>query len=459
MSDRYRERSFWHDTCPGSLEPRAALGGDATVDVAIVGGGYTGLWTAYYLLSIDPSIRVMVIERDIVGFGASGRNGGWCVGELAAGPKRHEAVAGNDAARRFLHSLHDAVDEVGRVAKREGIDCQYAKGGAIRLARNRAHLTRQREQAELFQVAYGLTDQDMRMLDADEARAHLAATGVVGGMFFAHAAALHPARLVRGLGDAVERLGGKIVEGTAATAIEPGRVTTDQGVVKAEVVVRALEGYTGTLEGNRRTLAPLYSLMVATEPIDDVLWEEIGLGHRQTFTDDRFMVIYGQRTADGRIAFGGRGAPYNFGSRIVSSVEQRSRTHDRITKTLVELLPMLSDVAITHRWGGVLGVPRDWFPSVGFDRKGGMAWGGGYVGEGVAAANLAGRTLADLITETDSPRIDLPWVGHRSRRWEPEPLRWLGINGALRIMGIADHSEALTGRRSRLARMMQRVLS
>ena len=120
------------------------------MDVAIVGGGYTGLWTAYYLLSIDPSIRVMVIERDIVGFGASGRNGGWCVGELAAGPKRHEAVAGNDAARRFLHELHDAVDEVGRVAEREGFDCHYAKGGAIRLARNRAHLTRQREQVELF---------------------------------------------------------------------------------------------------------------------------------------------------------------------------------------------------------------------------------------------------------------------------------------------------------------------
>ena len=167
------------------------------------------------------------------------------------------------------------------------------------------------------------------------------------------------------------------------------------------------------------------------------------------------MVIYGQRTADGRIAFGGRGAPYNFASKIDGSVEQRSRTHQRIIETLVELLPMLSGVAITHRWGGVLGVPRDWFPSVGFDRETGMAWGGGYVGEGVSPSNLAGRTIAELITETDSPRIDLPWVGHRSRRWEPEPLRWLGINGALATMGIADRSEAITGKKSRLARMMQ----
>ena len=459
MSSRYRDRSFWHETCPGSLEPRPALGGDVEVDVAIVGGGYTGLWTAYYLLSIDPSIRVIVIERDIVGFGASGRNGGWCVGELAAGPERHEAVAGNDAARRFLHALHDAVDEVGRVAGHEGIDCHYAKGGAIYLARNRAHLTRQREQVERFHHAYGLSESDIRVLSAAEASTHLAATRVVGGMFFAHTAALHPARLVRGLGDAVERLGGMIVEDTTAVAIESGRVATDRGVVRADVVVRALEGYTGTLEGNRRSLAPLYSLMVATEPIDDALWDGIGLSHRQTFTDDRFMVIYGQRTADGRIAFGGRGAPYSFGSGIDSSVEQRSRTHKRIAKTLFELLPILSDVAITHRWGGVLGVPRDRFPSVGFSRESGMAWGGGYVGEGVAAANLAGRTIAELITETDSPRIDLPWVGHRSRQWEPEPLRWLGINGSLMTMGIADRTEAITGRKSRLARTMQRVLS
>ena len=459
MSSRYRARSFWHDTCPGSLEPRPALDGDVEVDVAIVGGGFTGLWTAYYLLSIDPSIRVMVIERDIVGFGASGRNGGWCVGELAAGPERHEAVAGNDAARRFLHALHGAVGEVGRVAEREGIDCHYAKGGAVHLARNRAHLTRQREHVELFHNAYGLSDSDMRMLSAAEASAHLAATKVAGGMFFAHTAALHPARLVRGLGDAVERLGGLIVEDTAATAIESGRVVTNRGVVKADVAVRALEGYTATLEGNRRSLAPLYSLMVATEPLDDALWADIGLSHRQTFTDDRFMVIYGQRTADGRIAFGGRGALYSFGSGIVSSVEQRSRTHERIVKTLVDLLPMLSDVAITHRWGGVLGVPRDWFPSVGFDRESGMAWGGGYVGEGVAPANLAGRTIAELITETDSPRIDLPWVGHRSRRWVPEPLRWLGINGVLASMGIADRTEAITGRQSRLAGTVQRLLS
>ena len=449
---------MWLEQHPATLDPRPSLTGDTQVDIAIVGGGYTGLWTAYYLLRLDPALRVLVIEKEIVGFGASGRNGGWCVGELAAGPGRHERIAGNDAARRLLRQVLDSVDEVGRIAEREGIDCHFAKGGTIRLARNTAHLTRQRRKVEHLCRRFGLTENDLHMLGPDEARTHLNATGVVGGMFYAHSAALDPARLVRGLGEAVERLGGTIVEQTAATAIEPGRVVTDRGTVRAEVVVRALEGYTSSLDGHQRTLAPLYSLMVATEPLGDDLWAEIGLAQRQTFADDRHLVVYGQRTADGRIAFGGRGAPYGFGSRIDPAIEQRSRVHDRIVDTLIELLPMLSNVAITHRWGGVLGVPRDWFPSVGFDRQSGIGWAGGYVGEGVAASNLAGRTLAELITDTDSPRVDLPWVGHRSRNWEPEPLRWLAINGALRVMGMADRTEARWGRDSLLARGMWRLM-
>lgn len=458
MTAYYRGRSLWHENHPGPLDPGQPLAGDTQVDVAIVGGGYTGLWTAYYLLRLDPSLRILVLEREIVGFGASGRNGGWCVGELAAGPDRHEQVAGNDAARRFLGELFDSVDEVGRVAEREGFDCHFAKGGTIRLARNAAQLTRQGAEVEHYQRRFGLTNDDLRLLGADEARSHLDATGVLGALFFAHTAALHPVRLVRGLSESVERLGATIAEQTTATTIEPSRVVTDRGTVRADVVVRALEGYTATLDGHGRTLSPLYSLMVATEPLGDDLWADIGLAERQTFADDRHLVIYGQRTADDRIAFGGRGAPYVFGSRIDQATEQRSRIHDRIVETLVELLPALEGVAITHRWGGVLGVPRDWFPSVGFDRSTGTAWGGGYVGEGVAASNLAGRTLADLITGTESSRVDLPWVGHRSRNWEPEPLRWLSINGALKVMEWADRSESRTGRDSTMARWMRKMM-
>jgi glycine/D-amino acid oxidase-like deaminating enzyme len=453
-----RALSMWHDTHPGSFEPRPALAGDIDVDVAIVGGGYTGLWTAYYLGLLDPTLRIVVVEREVVGFGASGRNGGWCIGEVAASPDVVQRTSSNDAARRFLHEIHGSVDEVGRVAAAEGIDCHFAKGGTLRLARNPAHLARQRAEVEHHQHEFGLTDDDLRMLGASEAAARVGATSVLGAMFFAHTAALHPTLLVRGLGQAVERRGAVIVEGTTAVAIEPGQVTTSHGTIRAGVIVRATEGYTRDLEGHDRTLVPLYSLMIATEPIDEARWESIGLAERETFSDDRHLVIYGQRTADGRIAFGGRGAPYGFGSRIDPAIERQSATHDLVESTLRSLFPQLDGVAVSHRWGGVLGVPRDWFPSVGLDRSTGLGWAGGYVGEGVAAANLAGRTLAELICRVESPRTDLPWVDHRSRRWEPEPLRWLAINGALRAMTLADRAEARSGKDSLIARTLWKLL-
>jgi glycine/D-amino acid oxidase-like deaminating enzyme len=171
------------------------------------------------------------------------------------------------------------------------------------------------------------------------------------------------------------------------------------------------------------------------------------------------MVIYGQRTADDRLAFGGRGAPYHFGSRVDPSFDADARVHAALTATLVELFPSLGPAPpIAYRWGGALGVPRDWTASVGYDRAAGLAWAGGYVGDGVATTNLAGRTLADLITGASSPLTTLPWVDHRSRRWEPEPLRWLGINTALRVMETADTRENRTGRPFRPATLLTRLL-
>lgn len=448
--------SLWADTLGRDVRTREPLGTDRA-DVAIVGAGYTGLWTAFYLAGLDPSLDIVVVEREHVGFGASGRNGGWCVGELAAGVDALEAAADRARAMRLVRALFDAVDEVGRVCDAEGIDCGFHKGGTVRLARNGAQLARQREEVE-HHHRLGLDEGDLRLLDADEAHRRLAATDVVGGLLFAHTAALHPAKLVHGLADAAERRGVTIAEGTTVTQIAPGAVHTDRGVLRAHTVVRATEGYTPSLEGEKRTLAPLYSLMVATEPLPPETWDRLGLADRETFADDRHLVIYGQRTADDRIAFGGRGAPYGYGSRIDASIERSSERHGLIEATLRELLPGLGDARITHRWGGVLGVPRDWFPSVAHDPATGLAHAGGYVGEGVAAANLAGRTLADLITGTESERTDLPWVGHRSRRWEPEPLRWLGINGALKVMATADPVEDRTGRPARRADLLWKVL-
>lgn len=458
-----RSRSLWLDQLDHPIVDRAALDGDVDVDVAVVGGGYTGLWTAYELLRTDPSLRVLVIEREVVGFGASGRNGGWCVGELAGGLDGAVGSAGRDAGVRLTRAIMETVDEVGRVIADEGIDCGFVKGGVIRMARTSPQLERQRHEIEEYR-AHGFGEEVIRRLEPGEVVERLAATGVLGGIAYAPGARVQPARLARGLADVVERRGGTIVEGTAVlemegrTARSPARLITDRGTVRAEVVVRATEGYTRDLGGMRRTLVPLYSLMVATEPLDDQLWGQIGLREMETFADDRRMVIYGQRTSDGRIAFGGRGAPYRYGSRLDAAIEASSTIHDRIVATLVELFPVLSDTTVTHRWGGVLGVPRDWVPSVGLDRATGCAWAGGYVGEGVAASNLAGRTLAALVTEADTDLVGLPWVDHRSKRWEPEPLRWSGINSGLHLAGWIDGYEERHQRAPRFASVLDRIV-
>ena len=455
--------SLWFDQLDGRLVARPPLDGDSDVDVAIIGAGYSGLWSAHALLRVDPSLRVLVIEREVVGFGASGRNGGWCVGELAGGLGGAVATWGRDAGIAMTRAIIDTVDEIGSVVATEGIDCGFEPGGVIRLARTGPQLERQRAEVDEYRH-HGFGDDVLRSLSADEATDRLAATDVLGGLHYSPGARVQPARLARGLAEVVERLGATIVEHTAAVDVVAGSpaarpmVVTDRGVVRADVVVRATEAYTRDLPGSRRTLVPLYSLMVATEPLDAATWESIGLRRCETFADDRRMVIYGQRTTDDRVAFGGRGAPYRFGSGIDPATESNRDVHDRIVATLVELLPQVGGAAITHRWGGVLGVPRDWRPSVGLDRSTGVAWIGGYVGEGVAAANLAGRTIADLVLRPDSPLVALSWVQHRSPHWEPEPLRWAAINGARRLAGWIDTQESLHGRTPRLASVLDRIV-
>lgn len=352
-------------------------------------------------------------------------------------------------------AMQASVNEVGRVSALEGIDCDYHKGGTIVLARTRAQLARARSEVE---EAAEWGPGDLRFLEPDEVATRIRATKVLGATFTPHCAVIHPGKLVRGLASVVERLGVTIHEHTPVLAIESGRSVTQYGVLRAEVVVRATEGFTPSLAGESRAVAPVYSLMVATEPLSTETWDRIGLADRPTFSDHRHLVIYGQRTADGRLAFGGRGAPYHFASRIKPSFDTEPRVFGALQRTVRELFGGLDDVRFTHGWGGPLGVPRDWCASVGIDHGSGLAWAGGYVGDGVSTTNLAGRTLTDLILRRDTRLIHLPWVDHRSPRWEPEPLRWLGINAGLRAMTVADSEERLTGRDSLIARWMAPLL-
>lgn len=459
----YQHLSLWWEAVPAPLPARPALTEDLAVDVCIVGAGFTGLWTAYSLALADPSLRIVVLEREVAGFGASGRNGGWCSALFATSDAALERRHGHDAMVAMRRAMQATVDAVGAAAAAERIDCHFAKGGSVDLVRSEPQ--RARAMAEVDEArAHGFGEEDVRWLGPDETREIVKADGALGATFTPHCAAVQPALLARGLGDAVERRGVRIHEHTEVTDIRAAAVaggptvTTAGGTVRADVVVRATEAWTPTLPGLRRELVPVYSLMVATEPLSEDFWAKAGLAGRATFADYRHMVIYGQRTADGRLAFGGRGAPYHYASAVRSSFDHEHGVHELLRRTLVELFPDLVGVRFTHAWGGPLGLPRDWHSSVGFDRVRGLAWAGGYVGDGVATANLAGRTLADLITGADTELTRLPWVGHRSPRWEPEPLRWLGVNAGLWTMKLADRSESRRGRPSRVAAALGRLL-
>jgi glycine/D-amino acid oxidase-like deaminating enzyme len=373
-----------------------------------------------------------VLEAESVGYGASGRNGGWC-SALFPTPlaQMHEPMVAT-------------IQEIERVLGEEAIDAHFHLGGTITLARSAAQLARMQPEP------------GGSVLSEAAARTRLNATGTVGGTFTPHCARVHPLRLVRGLAEAVERRGGVIHERTRVRRLEPHRVQSQVGTVRAEVVVRATEGYTARIDGLRREVVPVYSLIVATEPLAPAQWDSIGLADRETFSDHRHLVVYGQRTADDRLVFGGRGAPYHWGSSIHPSYDVNEHVFAKLRSTLVEMFPTLGSTSFTHAWGGALGIPRDWCASVGL--RDGVAWAGGYVGDGVSTTNLAGRTLRDLILGHDSDLTRLPWVNHDSGLWEPEPLRWLGVNAGLRAMTLADVEERVTGRPSRIAKGISRFL-
>ena len=454
MNNRADGPLWWAGLPTGAT--RAPLTQDENVDVAIVGAGYTGLWTAYYLLEADPSLKVLLVEAEYVGFGASGRNGGWVSARYPVGSRTLARDHGESATMDQYAALRDSVDEVGRVAELEGIECGFHKGGTLVVAGNRAQAARGRAQAQdSDHWGTGTT-----WLEAGAATERIAARSLLGATFNPHCARIHPFRLALGLAQAVEHKGARIHERTAVTSLGNRCLRTDEGiVVQASHIIRATEAWTARLPGHRRTVAPVYSLIVATAPLPQSVWAQIGLANAETFSEHRHVIVYGQRSVDDRIVFGGRGAPYHFGSAIKAEFDADEAVFRMLRRRLTQLLPATEGVEFTHAWGGPLGIARDWHPGVGYDPATGAGHAGGYVGVGVALSNLAGRTLADLVTTRDTALTRLPWVQHRSRRWEPEPLRWLGVNAGLQLAKLADREERLTGRPALLGRALSALTS
>ncbi|CAG9262820.1 NAD(P)/FAD-dependent oxidoreductase [Paraburkholderia unamae] len=444
-------RPLWH----APSRARDTLEREAQADVVIVGAGYTGLWTAYYLLKAQPSLNVVLLERETVGFGASGRNGGWASAIFPISLERVAHMYSHAAALHLQAAMNETVSEIGRVLDLEGIDADYAKQGFLSLARSQPQFDRIQASVDAS-VRFGLPDQ-WRTLDAKQASTRIGARHVLGGLYTEHCALIHPGKLVRGLAAVVETMGARIFEKTAALRIAPGKVSTAHGGVTARTVVRATEAFSCQLPDSSRSVIPLYSLVLATEPLPQALRQRLGLDHRLAFNDMRHLRVYGQVTAEGRLVFGGRGAPYRFGSRMAPEDDLVDKVHANIHAAMLEFFPDLAAARITHRWGGALGVSRDWCPTVSMDKDARIAWAGNYVGDGVATSNLAGRILRNLILDRDEEINLLPVVNHRSPAWEPEPFRWIGVNGGLTAAGFSDFEERVTRQPSRTARVLEKL--
>jgi glycine/D-amino acid oxidase-like deaminating enzyme len=417
------------------------LPGDRRADVCIVGAGFTGLWTAYYLKRAAPELDVVMLEREFAGFGASGRNGGWLSSNFAASRRRTASEHGRQAVVGIERAMRASVDEVIAICASEGIEADVIKHGVLHVARNAAQVARLRRTVAEDR-AWGLGAEDLLELDTPALESRIRVADARAGVWSPHAARVHPAKLVQGLAAAVRRLGVPIYESTTVHEVRPGIARSNRGTVSASFVLSCLEGFTASLRGQRRSWLPLNSAMVVTAPLASHKWESIGWEGCELLGDAAHAYMYAQRTADGRIALGGRGVPYRFGSRTDTLGRTQHRTIAQLVSLLDEMFPAAAGIPIEQAWCGVLGVPRDWTPTARLDRATGLGVAGGYVGSGVATTNLAGRTLRDLVLGQETHLTRLPWVGHTSRRWEPEPARWLGSRLVYGLYRAADRREA-----------------
>ncbi len=442
----YTNYSYWLETCGDDLTPRPALHGSVDVDVAILGAGYTGLWTAYYLLEHAPSLKIAVLEAEIAGFGASGRNGAWCTSGFPLGLSSLEQRYGRDAAIAVQRAMWDAVDEVGARAEREGIDIDWRKGGGLRLARGRHQLPAIEDSWATY-TAFGVADQ-FELLDQRQTAERVHVAGALGSIYTPHTATIQPAKLVRGLAQAVEKRGATIYEQTRVTDFTTGAwpaLHTETGHARAKTIVLAGEAYMSQLDKTHRDVLPAYSLITLTEPISDADWQQIGWDAHECVSSVAHQVNYLSRTTDGRIMFGGRGAPYHFGSAIRDEYDRHEPTHRMLQDGVREWFPMLRDIEFTHSWGGALGWSRDYMPTMRYDPRENLAMAGAYTGTGVATANLSGRVLADQILGRDTDLTRLPMTSHELQQWEIEPFRFAGVRAVQRGFARIDEKAERTG--------------
>ena len=421
---------------------------DIHADVCIVGAGYSGLWTAYELLSASPELNVVIIDAKYPGYGASGRNGGAVIPRINGSREFWGSIKGKAGTMALEKALVEAVDHVGHVIAQENIDCGYTKNGMLELARTPLELQRLVEALQEDR-RYGHGPAEIRMLSKSETASRISAEGVIGAKLTVNAACIQPAALVLGLTKAVIQKGARIYYNTPVTSIESFLATTTRGKVHADIIVCAAEAYTQSIATERNKITPVHTSMLVTEKLSEEVFAQIGWGDREVVLAEH-PFLHLQRTRDGRITIGGddNRLTYKYGSVPCTDGPAEDKVFATYREELVRLFPALANVKIEHSWQGVFGARRDWAPAVGLNKKTGIAWIGGYVGEGLAASNLASRTLTDLILGRETQLTRLPLVRELPRKWEPEPLRMLGSVAILKMRHHGMKMERKTGRHS-----------
>jgi len=415
-----------------------SVDGDESVDVAIIGGGLTGLWTAWAIKQLDPHASVHVYEAEQLGYGASGRNGGWLSSKqiglrsvLANGAGgRAGVVAMNERQKRAVYEVVDLL----------GADTIHARrGGALQVARSPSELARLRAYIDKSRQ-WSVPEEDLRLLSAEETSERVNMTRLVGGMYSPHCFTVDPARMVASLARLARDAGVELRSSARATAIQSGTFMVGGHTIRAGWTVIATEGYTALQPNQRRAMLPMNSSMLITEPIAPADWKRIGWSEHEGVSSTAHTYFYGRPTVDGRIAIGGRGTPYNFAGSFDRPGRVDGKTIEALQATLDDLFP---DVSMTpaHAWSGVLGILRDWSPYVDADEEAGVLRVGGYAGQGVTGAYLGGQIAAELVLSRRTELSDSPWVRPLPSKWEPEPLRWIGANALYSVYGWADRLE------------------
>jgi glycine/D-amino acid oxidase-like deaminating enzyme len=442
---------------PSRLAP--SLFGDETADVAIVGGGYTGMWTAYFLGEMVPDARIVLLEADICGGGPSGRNGGFLHGWWESLPYLAQRY-GAEEGLRIAEASDEVVAGIGAWCERHRVDAWFTPHGYLRVnAFPQVGNDWGSTVADLERL--GAPGQ-LRHVDRDEVRRMCASPAFGEGLFMPSAATVQPALLARGLRRVLLERAVRIHEGTAVERMDSGpsgmRLRTRLGSVTAERVVLAVNAWAAGWPGFRTRVLAWGSYIVLTEPIPDRL-AELGWIGGEAIADSRFTISYFRTTRDGRIAFGAGVGAAGFGGRIGTVFTHDRHAIERVVANFRHLFPMLGDVRIDDAWGGPIDITADRFPEIGSRDGGRVLYAHGFAGNGVGPARLAGHILAARIARRGDPVADLPLFGRRQRFLPPEPFRSIGAR-AIREALIRQDDALDAGRRpGLLTRLVTRVPS